>query len=412
MKVLWISHDAVRVRDSSVGSTSGFWKESLIDLLEQDRGVVIHAAGPGRKRWSPPSRPLSFRIPSPRNFISLDDRTRADILRIIDHVQPDLIHIHGTEHPYGMIARSTPIPVVVSLQGFLTECLYPILGCIPLSTWRSFATVKNAIRRSGPLQIHNQWTKKAAVEQEIVRTVRYFAGRTSFDHDFVRRFNPTARYFIAHEALRPVFHTRSWSLDSANRHTIHATSISNPLKGFHVLLEAAAILCRDFPDLRVSVAGSLSNRSLSPLLGDAYHRFLADSIRRLGLAQRIEFKGRMSGQSMSDSLCASHVFCLTSFIENSSNSLGEAMMLGLPCIVSSDCGGIPSMVEHETTALVFRKGDPYALAESIRRLWSDDALARVLGQNARRFASAFHDPKKIRGEYLAMYDEVAKSRFQ
>jgi glycosyltransferase involved in cell wall biosynthesis len=408
MKVLWISHDPVRTKPQATGSSSGYWKESLIGLLEGSGKVDVTVASPTRGASLPAGREPTFRIPPARQFIRLDERTRSDLLRIIDHERPDLIHVHGTEHPYGLIAASTSVPVVVSLQGFLTECLYPLLGNIPLPTWRSFRTWKNFLRQSDPVALHDQWSRQAAVEREIMQTARFFAGRTAFDHDFVRRFNPKARYFVAHEALRPVFHSRRWRLDSVRRHTIHATSIGNPLKGFHVVLEAAAILSKHFPDLRISVAGSLSQRSLSPLLGDAYHRLLADTIRRLDLDSRIDFKGRMSGESMAESLCGSHVFCLASFVENSSNALGEAMLLGMPCLVSRDCGGTPSLVQDGCTGLEFRKGDAWSLAEAISRVWNDDALANDLGEAARRFATDFHDPEKIRHEYLAMYEAVAQ----
>jgi glycosyltransferase involved in cell wall biosynthesis len=408
MKVLWLSHDPVRTGLQATGSSSGYWKESLIGLLEASGKVDIVVASPTRGASLPAGPKPTFRIPPARKFIRLDERTRSDVLRIIDHERPDLIHVHGTEHPYGMIAASTAVPVVVSLQGFRTECIYALLGNIPLPVWRSFRTWKNFVRQSDPVALHDKWSRQAAVEREIMQTARLFAGRTAFDYDFVRRFNPTARYFVAHEALRPVFHSRRWRLDSVRRHTIHATSIGNPLKGFHVVLEAAGILLRRFPDLRVSVAGALSPRSLSPVLGEAYHRMLAATIHALGLESCIDFKGRMSGESMAESLCGSHVFCLASFMENSSNALGEAMLLGMPCVVSRDCGGTPSLVQDGCTGIEFRKGDAWSLAEAITRVWNDDALANNLGAAARQFAAEFHDPEKIRQEYLAMYEAAVQ----
>ena len=38
-------------------------------------------------------------------------------LDLINEIKPDLIHIHGTENPFGYIIEKTKIPVVISIQG-------------------------------------------------------------------------------------------------------------------------------------------------------------------------------------------------------------------------------------------------------------------------------------------------------
>lgn len=406
MRILWISHDPLRREQAAGGSASGFWKESLLECLRPACGHEFFVAAPVRQVMPPAADACRFRVPPATRHVDLSARTRHDLLRIIDNVQPDLIHVHGTEHPYGMIAAHTTIPVLVSLQGFLTACLFPLLGDIPLPEWRSYRTLKDVVRGSDPLAMHSLWTRKAAVERRILRTVRSFAGRTDFDHDFILRHNPTARYYVAHEALRPAFHGRHWRLEAARRHSIFTTGFGNPLKGFHVLLEAIPFLRDEFPDVRVTVPGTLTARRTHRLVGDAYARLLADRIRRLGIGQHVHFAGRLSGEQMAAGLLQSHLFCLPSFMENSSNALGEAMLLGLPVVASADAGGTTSLIDHERTGVAFRKGDPYALAEAVRHLWRSDDRALALGLRAREFAGQFHDPDRIRCEYLDMYAQV------
>ena len=48
---------------------------------------------------------------------------------------------------------------------------------------------------------------------------------------------------------------------------------------------------------------------------------------------------------MKDRFLKSHMYLCPSAIENSPNSLGEAMLLGVPC-VAADVGGISSIFEN------------------------------------------------------------------
>jgi len=86
------------------------------------------------------------------------------------------------------------------------------------------------------------------------------------------------------------------------------------------------------------------------------------------------------------------VYAMASIIENSPNTLGEAMMLGMPC-VSSYAGGAPGMARDESEALFFRAGDPVTMAHQIKRLFDSDALCARLGEAAHARAAQSHDPE-------------------
>jgi hypothetical protein len=58
-----------------------------------------------------------------RPHIILEEDTKR-YLDIIDHVKPDLIHIHGTENPFGSILKHVKIPVLVSIQGLMNPYAY------------------------------------------------------------------------------------------------------------------------------------------------------------------------------------------------------------------------------------------------------------------------------------------------
>ena len=83
------------------------------------------------------------------------------------------------------------------------------------------------------------------------------------------------------------------------------------------------------------------------------------------------------------------------------------MLVGTPSVVSGT-GGVPSMARDGIEALFHPPGDAAALAEQIRRVFEDDALAVALSAGARRRALVRHAPEKILDNLLAVYEKVVR----
>ncbi len=81
------------------------------------------------------------------------------------------------------------------------------------------------------------------------------------------------------------------------------------------------------------------------------------------------------------------------------------MMVGVPC-VASYAGGIPSLLQHECSGLLFSPGDAYSLAGMIARLFREPALAKKLATNARITAQERHDPQRIAKEIGNIYSSI------
>jgi len=96
---------------------------------------------------------------------------------------------------------------------------------------------------------------------------------------------------------------------------------------------------------------------------------------------------------------------MTSHIENESNSLYEAMILGLPCI-SSFVGGTGSTIKDCYNGILIQDGDPWVLAGAILELYNDKEKAILLGQNARETALKRHDKDTIINDIINNYKEI------
>ena len=187
------------------------------------------------------------------------------------------------------------------------------------------------------------------------------------------------------ETMRQEFYEGRWKQEQTECHSIFLGQGDYPLKGMHFLLEAMGRLKGGLSGSELYVAGA----ALFPMKQpkdrcrlSAYGKYLLVLIRLYELQDRVIVLGRLSAEEMKAQFLRSSVFVCPSVMENSPNTIGEAMLLGVP-VVASRTGGIPSMVEDGVTGLLFHNEDVEDLADSIDRVWSDHALAKELSVHER-----------------------------
>lgn len=141
-------------------------------------------------------------------------------------------------------------------------------------------------------------------------------------------------------------------------------------KGVPELLDAAAILMKRFPAMRLELAGDGSP-------GEVEARAAS-----LGIAERVTLHGWIGPRRRDEMLARATVFVLPSHAEGLPVSLLEAMAAGCP-VIASDVGGIPDVISDGFNGLLVPAGDAKALARAIDKLLSDPALAFAMGRAAR-----------------------------
>jgi glycosyltransferase involved in cell wall biosynthesis len=85
--------------------------------------------------------------------------------------------------------------------------------------------------------------------------------------------------------------------------------------------------------------------------------------------------------------------------------VAEAMACGTPVVASRICG-IPHMIRHEQTGLLFDAGNASELADQLERLLTDPAWAAQLGAAARAVARQCHHPSVVARQTRAAYETV------
>ncbi len=142
-------------------------------------------------------------------------------------------------------------------------------------------------------------------------------------------------------------------------------------------IRAFAVIQQQFPAARLSIAGT--GPELAPL---------QQLVSELQL-KNVNFVGRLTPQQVAALYQDADLMLNGSLVDNTPNSLIEAMASGVP-VVSTDSGGIPQLVTHQKDALLVPAGQPAQLASAALAVLQDAALRQSLIEaglaNAARFS--------------------------
>lgn len=345
-----------------------------------------------------------------------DDGMEAGFREILQDFQPDVLHIFGTEFPHCLAAVRAfgkPERTLVGIQGLCSEIAKVYMAGLPKQVQRQ-VTFRDLVRKDSVRQQQEKFVLRGKNETEAIKRCGNITGRTGFDRKGTGAINPKAKYFPMNETMRKEFYSGSWKLEKCEKHSLFLGQGDYPLKGMHFALQAMALLLPDYPDLKLYVAGNsiIGHATWKQRLKlPAYGKYLLKLISQYGLEEKVVMLGKLDAEQMKERFLSCHTFLCSSVLENSPNTVGEAMLLGVP-VAASDAGGIPDLVAHEKTGLLFPSGNVQALAAAVRRIWDekkdDEGLvfAQRLSAHAAARAAVVHDGERNYFRLLEIYQEI------
>ena len=173
-----------------------------------------------------------------------------------------------------------------------------------------------------------------------------------------------------------------------DRLVISCVSRLTPRKGHKILLEALHLIRDDLKHVRVNIVGDGEMRGELERLSS-----------KLGL-RRVSFLGHRD--DVADILSSSDIYVLPTTSDTLPISVIEAMFAG-KAIVSTRCGGIPELVEHQKTGLLAEPGNVKELADCLLQLVRDRRLVKQLGRSAQDFARTHLTVEKMAAEIERVY---------
>lgn len=340
--------------------------------------------------------------------IAIEERMKE----IIEDFKPDIIHLFGTEFPHALAcvrAYRRPSRTLISIQGLVSECADAYMADLPANVQRQ-VTLRDLIKKDSLKQQQKKFRKRGVYEKEAIRLAGFIAGRTDFDRETTAKINPEAHYYVLNETLRNCFYHDSWKKNECIPYSIFLSQGDYPLKGFHYLLKAMPIVLERYPEAQIFVAGNNIIQSATwkdRIKRSAYGRYLKKLIRENHLKGKVTMLGNLDAEGMKEQFLRSHLFVCPSALENSPNSVGEAMLLGVPC-VAADVGGVHNILIDGGDGLLYPKGSVEGLAEKILETFDKELITERYSHNARRHARETHDADQNYYKMIRIYREMSE----
>ncbi len=167
-------------------------------------------------------------------------------------------------------------------------------------------------------------------------------------------------------------------------------------KGVDVLLESLALLDAPFECI---------------ILGDGNHRRHCEALsRRLGLADRVSFKGFVPQDELKRYYREASVVAVSSVWPEPIATIGlEVMRYALP-VVAFDAGGISDWLADGRNGFLVPWMDRPAYAARLKQLLTDKRLAREMGQEGLRIATGRYDFDRYISSLESIFDRVIREK--
>ncbi len=169
-----------------------------------------------------------------------------------------------------------------------------------------------------------------------------------------------------------------------------------PVKNLPPLLESLALLKGRFPSLYLLVVGDGIERSKLEAL-----------VKKLNLSTNVFFIGNVS--DVRPYLYAANIFVLPSLKEGLSNSMLEAMAIGLP-VITTAVGGAPDLIENGVNGILLPPQlPPEDIAKAIVALLDDPDHAREMGRRARQTVMECCSFEVVGERIISLYRELLEA---
>ena len=439
MRVLWVCNRCLPViakhLNMDAGNKEG-WLAGLSEriLAEKNEELDLGVCFPTGKEladWKGEYEVTAYGFYEDTNHPeNYDEKLEERMKEIVDDFKPDMVHIFGTEFPHTLAmvrAFNNPAKTLIGIQGLCFVCADAYLEGLPENVVKR-STLRDFLKKDSILEQQKKFYRRGAYEQKALSLTGNVTGRTDWDRHYTKQCNKDVNYYFMNETLRSNFYEGNWDYKTCEKYSIFVSQGDYPIKGLHFLLRAMKDVLEEYPEAKVYVAGmcitgdeSLKKKIKIP----SYGKYLNELIQEHNLQEHITFLGNLTAEEMKQRYLKSNVYILPSTMENSPNSVGEAMLLGLP-VIAAKVGGVDSLLTDGKEGILYESKNVQALANSIIKVfdayeYEDSSRMRPIrvkeeeieeiraySVQAKQRASKTHNPDTNYHRLLEIYGEICK----
>lgn len=414
MKVLFVVNALQKSFDTFISApfTNSPWVDAIIETLTSsddiDCGLALPVLSNKIERhrvrtisiYGLPCSPAKPRTIFSRRYYhsNSEQELLVNLKKCIHEFNPDIVYVFGTENTMGLISRMIDIPVVIHFQGSVNTVAQKWYTAIPLAEQKASLTMRKIFYKAGVYNEYFTFNTRGEREVEIMKGCNYFLGRTEFDKRLINFFSPNSAYFHCDEFIRKEFFEMTWSCSSFTN--IRCISILKGVtyKGIDLLFDTAKVLKQNGRNnFKFVICGVNENEEIAKMLINRYGKS--------GILDSITFLGRLNTGELIREMLDSNIYIHPSYMENSSNSICEAMALGMP-VVATNVGGTASLISDGFDGMLVQEGDAISLAATLSILSKNLRITRNIGLQARERAVKRHDPVTLKNRVIEIFNEI------
>lgn len=381
LKILWFSNATFSDKEPNA---TGTWLHSMADTLVKKNEIQLFNITLGSvKEVTPQNSGLITQWIFPYQPYKLpNSKTINEIKGIVDDVCPDVIHVWGLESFWGLLTAREYIKgnIILEIQGlqFVIEKYFysglsfkDIIKCLGL---------KELLRPFGSLPgMKYRFRRRGNIEKEMLMNHCNISTQSDWIRAYIKEANPLAKIYKTSISLRKEFvNAKKWELEKCVPFQVFtSTSSIVSYKGLHILVDAIAILKKQYPQVKLVIAGSVSNG----IRQDGYTKWLKNKIKLLAINENVSWLGALDAENIVLQMRQANVVVVPSFVESYCLALDEALTLGVPT-VASFAGAMPELATFEKSALYFPPGDFVMCANAIGRFFDDKSYVSKISENA------------------------------
>lgn len=393
LKVVWLCHFANQeMNDTFKTQVNDFapWISLLINQFEFSEKVHLSIVAPNvfnntnssftlrsvdyhfykySPNWLDYRRFEQYRV----GYLNDFSGSTKNIIKLIEEINPDLIHLHGAENPYysyAMFDMFSKYPCLTTIQGFACN-----------SKKRGF--IYDYFRN-----------KRCDIESRIIKNSQYIGVRTDEMSEQVKEMNPHAVLCWHNYPINKPEYSKYESTEKIYDVAFYARVCSD--KGIEDLIKALHIVKQDISDIKLIVIGGGAPK---------YLKYLHQNILKCGLEENVTFVGFQKQNDAFLLLSKSKLYVIPTHHDIIPGTLIESMFLKLPAI-AYDVGGIASLNNNAESVMLVQKGDIKYLASSVLNLLFDTERAKSLSENAFLEVGNRFQNERIYSDLIAVYSRI------
>jgi glycosyltransferase involved in cell wall biosynthesis len=339
-----------------------------IDRKKFDLHVICH---PG---------PLAGEIRKKYHYVDLDViamRSRMDfeaikkIRKVMKHIKPDIIHVHGTRG--GVLGRFASIGLNIPV--IYTEHL-----------WTS--QYKTSSRIIDFLHYNAYWFLDMFTTQNIA-----VSGAVK-DFMISSHITRAEKVKVIYNGIEPTKY-QAKIFQSEKEFLLATVGTLNENKGMQFLIKALPRVIKEYPGIRLEI------------IGDGGYKYkLLKLVKHLKLKNYVKFTGFVP--DVEKYLTRFDIYIQPSLSESFGLAILQAMSVGLP-VVATTTGGIPEVVTQDKSGILVEPGNDKELSAAILDLIRNPGKAKKIGSMAEKEAKLKFNIKDMIIELETTYEEIQKN---